>query len=80
MNDRSQMASDFPNFATANKESLELDLFSTEPIHDDDEKVTLTDSLTDLAARFGAGDPLVQKVLAGKSPHARATELVNGPR
>src|SRR3977135_234083 len=66
----------FAEFRDSNKESLELDLFSTEPIYDDMEQVMLTDSLTDLASRFGYNDPLVQKVLAGKSPAARAAELI----
>src|SRR5204863_7632896 len=47
-----------------------------EPVHEDVEQLTLTDSLTDLAIRFGYADPLVQKVLAGKSPAARALEVV----
>ncbi len=66
----------FPEFRDSNRESVELDLFSTEPVHEDLEQVTLTDSLTDMAARFGAEDPLVRQVLAGKSPTARAAELV----
>ena len=70
----------FPEFRDSNKESLELDLFSTEPVHDDMEQVMLTDSLTDLASRFGYNDPLVQKVLAGKSPSARAAELIKGTK
>ncbi|MDQ6861890.1 MAG: S46 family peptidase [Verrucomicrobiota bacterium] len=65
----------FPEFRESNKESLELDLFSTEPVHEDVEQLTLTNSLTDMASRFGADDPLVQKVLAGKSPADRAAEL-----
>jgi hypothetical protein len=40
----------------------------------------LTDSLTDFSSRFGESDPMVQKVLAGKSPHARAVELVTGTK
>jgi len=40
----------------------------------------LTDSLTDFASQFGANDPFVQKVLAGKSPHARAVELISGTK
>ncbi|HEY2103057.1 MAG TPA: S46 family peptidase, partial [Chthoniobacterales bacterium] len=67
-----------PMFRDSSRESLELDLFSTEPIHDDYEQLRLTDSLTDFAERFGADDPLVKQVLAGKSPHARAVELVSG--
>jgi hypothetical protein len=69
-----------PEFRDSARESLELELFSTEPIYDDYEILRLTDSLTDFASQFGANDPLVQKVLAGKSPHARAVELVSGTR
>src|SRR4029077_12922189 len=39
-----------------------------------------TDSLTDFASQFGADNPLVEKVLTGKSPHARAVELVSGTK
>jgi hypothetical protein len=70
----------FAEFRDSNRESLELDLFSTEPVHDDLELVMLTDSLTDLTTRFGSSDPLVQKVLAGKSPTARAAELIKGTK
>jgi hypothetical protein len=38
------------------------------------------ESLTDLGTRFGYNDPLVQKVLAGKSPAARAAEVVKGTK
>src|SRR5213075_2179905 len=65
-----------PAFRGSARESLELELFSTEPIYDDYEILRLSDSLTDFASQFVANDPLVQKVLAGKSPHARAVELV----
>jgi hypothetical protein len=67
-------------FRDSAKESLELELFSTEPVYDDYEILRLTDSLTDFAERFGAENPLVAQVLAGKSPHARASELVKGTR
>jgi hypothetical protein len=69
-----------PAFRDSARESLELELFSAEPIYDDYEILRLTDSLTDFASQFGADNPLVQKVLAGKSPHARAAELVTGTR
>src|SRR3989449_3770875 len=69
-----------PAFRDSARESLELELFSTEPIYDDYEILRLTDSLTDFASQFGADNPLVQKVLAGKSPHARAVELVAGTK
>jgi len=70
----------FPEFRDSNKESLELDLFSTAPIYNDVEQLTLADSLTDLVAAFGANDPQVQQVLAGKSPRDRAAELVKGTK
>jgi Peptidase S46 len=69
-----------PQFRDSARESLELELFSTEPIYDDYEILHLTDSLTDFASQFGENNPLVQKVLAGKSPHARAVELVSGTK
>jgi len=69
-----------PQFRDSARESLELELFSTEPIYDDYEILLLTDSLTDFASQFGEDNPLVQKVLAGKSPHARAVELVTGTK
>jgi hypothetical protein len=69
-----------PEFRDSAKESLELELFSIEPVYDDYEILRLTDSITDFAERFGAEDPLVQQVLAGKSPRARAVELVKGTR
>ena len=69
-----------PTFRDSAKESLELELFSTEPVYDDYEILRLTDSLTDFAEKFGAHDPLVKQVLAGKSLRARAVELVSGTK
>jgi hypothetical protein len=67
-------------FRDSARDSLELELFSSEPIYDDYEILRLTDSFTDFASEFGADDPLVKKVLAGKSPHDRAVELVSGTK
>jgi len=69
-----------PQFRDSARDSLELELFSGEPVYDDYEILRLTDSLTDFASQFGANDPFVKKVLAGKSPHDRAVELVSGTR
>jgi hypothetical protein len=69
-----------PAFRDSARESLELELFSTEPIYDDYEILRVTDSLTDFATQFGVDNSLVQKVLAGKSPHARAVDLVTGTK
>jgi len=64
-------------YSDARRESFEQQLFSDKPIHPDMEIITLSDSLTFLVEQFGASDPLVQTVLAGKSPRARAAELIN---
>jgi hypothetical protein len=63
-------------FSDAGKESLELGLFSTKPIYEDLEILTLADSLTFLAGNPGTNGSLVQKILAGKSPRERAAELI----
>src|SRR6267378_2146661 len=68
----------FEEFRDSAHESLELELFSTEPVYDDVELLTLTDSFTDLASTFGASGPLVKMVLGGKSPVERASELIKG--
>lgn len=62
------------------RESLEFELFSDEPLYDDFEQLKLADSLTFLAETLGASNPLVQKVLGGKSPRDRASELVLGTK
>jgi hypothetical protein len=69
-----------PQFRDSSRESLELELFSSEPVYEDYEILRLTDSLTDFASQFGGDNPLVKKVLAGKSPHDRAVELVSGTK
>ncbi|HEX4264406.1 MAG TPA: S46 family peptidase [Verrucomicrobiae bacterium] len=67
-------------FSDSGKVSLELSLFSTRPIYTDMEILTMSESLTYFATQFGADDPLVKKVLAGKSPHERAVELINSTK
>jgi hypothetical protein len=67
-------------FRESNRESLEFQLFSEEPLYDDFEQVKLADSLTYLTEKLGFEDPLVQKILAGKSPRERASELVLGTK
>ncbi|MGH7224955.1 MAG: S46 family peptidase, partial [Gemmataceae bacterium] len=53
---------------------------SEAPIYKDLEKVRLTDGLTFLANELGADNPLVKKVLAGKSPSQRAYQLIEGTK
>lgn len=58
--------------------SLELNLFSDDPIYEDLEEIKLTNFLTLMAEQLGVNDPAVRTALDGKSPGARATELVRG--
>ncbi len=67
-------------YIESNLDSVKLELFSEEPTYPTYEIVKLTDSLTFLAEQLGYETALVQKVLAGKSPHERAKELVNGSK
>ncbi len=60
--------------------SLELRLFSRQPIYDEFEQVKFADSLTWLAEQLGYKDKLVQQVLAGKSPSDRAAELIKSTK
>ena len=67
-------------FRESARESLELELFSDEPLYDDFEELKLADSLTFFAEKMGAENQWVQKVLNGKSPRERAGELVRGTK
>ena len=67
-------------FRDSNLESLEFQLFSEEPLYDDFEQLKLSAGLTWLVSHKGLSDPLVQKVLAGKSPRDRAAELIAGTK
>ena len=67
-------------FGEAGLESLEFQLFSEEPIYEDFEQVKLANSLTWLVTQLGSTNELVQRVLAGKSPRERASELVSGTK
>lgn len=63
-------------YRESNLESLEQSLYSEAPIYPDLETIELADSLQQWEEIAGANDPLVQKVLAGKSPQERAADLV----
>ena len=69
-----------PEFTDARRASLELALYSPAPIHEDFEKLKLTDSLGFMVELLGADNPLVKGVLAGKTPEARANELISGTK
>jgi hypothetical protein len=67
-------------YRDSNLESLQFQLFSPAPIYPELERAKLVGSLSFLAENLGGEHPLVQKVMAGKSPAARAAELVAGTK
>ena len=69
-----------PEYTDARRASLELALFSPAPIHEDFEKLKLADSLGFMVELLGADNELVKGVLAGKTPEARADELISGTK
>jgi hypothetical protein len=69
-----------PEYTDARRASLELALYSPAPIHEDFEKLKLADSLGFMVELLGADDPLVKQVLDGKTPEARAEEMISGTK
>lgn len=69
-----------PEYADARRASLELALYSPAPIHEDFEKLKLADSLAFMVELLGADNALAKQVLDGKSPEARANELIAGTK
>ena len=67
-------------FTDSRRASLELALYSTAPIHEDFEKLKLGNSLEYMQSVYGPNHPLVQRVLKGKTPAARAVELIEGTK
>jgi Peptidase S46 len=67
-------------YTDARRASLELGLYSPAPIHEDFEKLKLTDSLGFMIELLGADNPLVKQVMDGKTPEARADELISGTK
>src|SRR5205814_9865261 len=61
-------------------ETLYLELYSPAPIYDELEIDRLESGLSWLAENFGTDDQLVITALGGKSPRARAEELVRGTK
>ena len=69
-----------PEFTDARRASLELALYSPAPIYDDFEKLKLADSLEFMVEFLRADNPLAKQVLDGKTPEARAKELIEGTK
>jgi len=69
-----------PEYTDARRASLELSLYSPAPVYDDFEIFKLADSFAFMRDELGADHPVVKTVLAGKTPGARASELVGGTK
>ncbi len=67
-------------YRDSNLDSLKLTLFSPAPVSRSLELARLTAALTFLAEQLGGEHPAVAKVLAGKSPAARAAALAAGTK
>lgn len=69
-----------PEYTNARRAALLGSLYSTAPIYDDFEKARLANSLAFMQSEYGANNSLVKKVLRGKTPEARAAELIEGTK
>jgi hypothetical protein len=65
-------------FRESNLNSLKHDLFSEAPIYPSYEKAMLGQVLAEVGQQLGADDPLVEKILAGRTPEAAAVAYVDG--
>ncbi|MET0647948.1 MAG: S46 family peptidase [Pyrinomonadaceae bacterium] len=66
-----------PEYTEPRRAALNAMLNSEAPVYEDFEQTKLAASLTLLRDTLGASDPLVVKVLGGKTPEARAVELIS---
>ncbi|HEY6804355.1 MAG TPA: S46 family peptidase [Pyrinomonadaceae bacterium] len=69
-----------PEYTDARRASLELGLYSPAPIYSDFEKLKLADSLAFMVELLGPENALVKQVLNGKTPEARAAEMIDGTK
>jgi Peptidase S46 len=69
-----------PEFTDARRAAIDASLNATPPFYDDFEKLKLANSLEYMRSVYGANHPLVDTVLKGKTPEARAAELIDGSK
>jgi hypothetical protein len=69
-----------PEYTDARRRALEASLYSEAPVYEDFEQMKLAASLGLMRDVLGANDALVKKVLKGKTPEARAAELIGGTK
>jgi hypothetical protein len=60
--------------------ALEMAMYSTAPVYPALEEVVLTEWMNRLVEKLGARHPLVQKILAGRTPEAAASYYVKGSK
>ena len=78
--DQKPNAQRLPEYTEAKRASLEQALYSPAPIHLDFEKLKLADSLAFMIELLGNDNALAKQVLDGKTPEARANELIDGTK
>jgi hypothetical protein len=69
-----------PEYTDARRAALEGMLYSPAPVYDDFERAKLAGSLALMREVYGADHATTRKVLAGKTPEARAAELIAGTK
>jgi hypothetical protein len=69
-----------PEYSDARKPQMEKQMASEAPLYPALEEAKLAASLTYMQQKLGGEHALVKQILAGKTPAARAAELVNGTK
>lgn len=69
-----------PEYSDARKAAIERQMGSAAPIHPGVEQAKLEACLSVMQQMLGADNAMVRQILAGKSPQARAAELVAGTK
>lgn len=69
-----------PEYTDVRKAQIERQIGADTPIFAGLEKARLSESLAIMHDKLGANHALVTQILAGKTPQARATELVDGTK
>jgi hypothetical protein len=69
-----------PEYMDARRGALEGSLYSEAPMYDDFEQAKLANSLAFLQSEYGANSAFAKKILKGKTPEARAAELLGGTK
>ncbi|WP_391564841.1 S46 family peptidase [Allorhodopirellula solitaria] len=78
--DQKPNADRLAEYSDAGRDSLLTRLTSTAPLYDDVQRVKLADEIALLLEHRGMSDPLVVEILAGRSPHEVAAEIIDGTR